>query len=379
MHGKMPPAERLEATIALRPVDRVVCAPLISGYAASYAHVPLIRFVNDFETGIHCLDRLKAAFPGWDCNRSSYTFMGFGPLLKNWWFQKVLLPGEGGIGEDSPFQILEEELATQEELLAIRRKGFTRYMTAVTRRIRPEAGLLHDLLWEHRFRKYFRRECRATRLRGQSQYYGAVSATAFEFFSMTRSSQAFAQDALRIGDDLIEILDMVEDAMLLNAIEQCKDSGVPRVLVSLARCGPTLLSSPQFDRFVWPGLKKVAIGLIRAGLTPVFHVETDWGRVLERFLELPKGKCILELDGGTDIFRAKEVLRDHTCLSGNLSCALLTDGSPTEVEEACRSLISGAGKGGGFIFSTSARVPIASRHENVKAMFEAVGKYGRYD
>ncbi|WP_005034140.1 uroporphyrinogen decarboxylase family protein [Holophaga foetida] len=379
MHGKMPPTERLEATIALRPVDRIVCAPFINGYAASYAHISQIQFLNDFDLGLHCLDRLKAAYPGWDCNRGSYSFLGYGPLLKNRWFQKVVLPGEGGLAEDTQYQILEEELATQEELLSIRKKGFTRYMMAVTKRVRPKAGLIHYLLWERRYRKFFLREREAARHRGQSQYYGAASGIAFEMFSMTRSLEKFTQDVFRLGEDLLEILDIVDGTGLQATIDQCRESGNPRVFVSLTRCGPAFLSPKYFDRFVWPGLKKMALGLIDAGLTPIFHLDTNWDRVMEKFLELPKGKSIIETDGDTDLFRAKEILKDHTCLAGDLPAAMLAVGSPSEVETYCRRLIDEVGKGGGFIFSTGCMMPINARHENVKAMFDTLAKFGRYD
>jgi len=374
----MSPQARLDASIALQPVDRIVCAPFINGYAGSFAGVTQVQFLNDFQLGLDCLAKLKAAYPGWDCNRGTYSLLGYGPLLKNNWLQKVLLPGEG-LEENAQYQIIEEENATSEDLLAIKKKGLTPYMLKVVKQVRPEAGLIHFLLWQWRFRRFFNREIQASRLRGQSAYYGAASAPAFELFSITRSLDKFTRDIFRMKDDLEEILAIANRAEIKRSITVARRSGVPRIFISLTRCGPMFLNPKQFDRFVWPCVKEMAEAYIAQGLTPVFHLDTDWGRVLEKFLEFPKGKCLIETDGDTDLFRAKEILKDHTCLVGDISAARLTLGAASEVEDYCKKLLQEVGKGGGYIFSTGCMMPINARHENVKAMFDTVAKHGRYD
>ncbi len=54
------------------------------------------------------------------------------------------------------------------------------------------------------------------------------------------------------------------------------------------------------------------------------------------FKELPKGSAILELDSVTDMFAAKEVLRDHLCLHGDVSAAMLSLGKPDDVARYCK-------------------------------------------
>ena len=131
--------ERLQATLQFKPVDRIVCGPFVFGYAASFAGVTQARFINDWDLAQRCMDKLKAAYPVWDLCRSVFADMGYGPTLRQCFIQKVALPGEE-LPEDSPYQILEEELATQEELRAIKTTGFQKYMIAVTKRIRPTRG-----------------------------------------------------------------------------------------------------------------------------------------------------------------------------------------------------------------------------------------------
>ena len=87
--------------------------------------------------------------------------------------------------------------------------------------------------------------------------------------------------------------------------------------------------------------------------------------------ELPKGKCVLSLDGKTDIFKAKEILGDHMCIMGDVPPGMFALGTPEEVTAYCKRLISEIGPAG-FILSSGCDVPIDARYENVKAMVEAV-------
>jgi uroporphyrinogen decarboxylase len=369
--------ERFKASVELQPVDRVMCAPFVQGYAASFCGVTQARYYNDFDLAMGCLDRVKAAYPVWDGIRSSYTDLGYSPLLRNRWFQKVNLPGEE-LPEDSSYQILEVSLATQEEMRTIRKSGLTKYMMTVTKRIRPDKGLIHFLLWEMRRKKIARREVVAAHKRGQVVYYGGTYSPPFELLSMTRGMTEFSTDLYRLKDELAEILWSIQSDCIKMAMDACKAVGVKHVFFVGCRCGTTFLNKKQFELYTWPFFKDAALKMIAAGITPIFHLDTNWGRAMEYFLELPKGRCIVETDGETDIFRAKEILRDHVCLSGDVPPSMMTVGSPTEVDEYCKKLIETVGHGGGFILSNGCTLPPNSKHENVKAIFESVAKYGQY-
>ncbi len=91
--------------------------------------------------------------------------------------------------------------------------------------------------------------------------------------------------------------------------------------------------------------------------------------------ELPKGKCICELDSTTDILNAKKILRDHMCIMGDVPASLLSIGKREDVEAYCKRLISVVGEGGGFILSTGCVCPIDARFENVKAMIDTGKSY----
>jgi uroporphyrinogen-III decarboxylase len=75
--------------------------------------------------------------------------------------------------------------------------------------------------------------------------------------------------------------------------------------------------------------------------------------------------------------RAKEVLGDKCCISGNVPVSLLTAGTHQEVKEYCRKLIEACSKGGGYILAAGSSVNNAPP-ENLRAMMEAAKEYGVY-
>jgi uroporphyrinogen-III decarboxylase len=111
------------------------------------------------------------------------------------------------------------------------------------------------------------------------------------------------------------------------------------------------------------------------GIMPLLHHDSNWEVMLPYFKELPARSAILELDGHTDMFKAKEILGDHLCLMGDVPASLLTLGTPEEVTEYVRKLIDGVGKGGGFILSSGCDIPIDAKWENVQAMVDAGKDY----
>ncbi len=108
------------------------------------------------------------------------------------------------------------------------------------------------------------------------------------------------------------------------------------------------------------------------------------GRYTERlecltdFAKQHKGKLIYWFDK-TDIIKAKEILGDYVCIRGNVPGSLLVAGTPQQVEDYVKTHIEGCMEGGGYIVDGAVSgIPDEARHENVKAMTDAVFKYGVY-
>ncbi|MGB4504804.1 MAG: uroporphyrinogen decarboxylase family protein, partial [Syntrophaceticus sp.] len=104
----------------------------------------------------------------------------------------------------------------------------------------------------------------------------------------------------------------------------------------------------------------------------VLHLDSDWTKNLEYFLELPAGKVAIELDGTTDIFKAHQVLRGHTCIIGDVGAPLFTIGTPQQISDYCQKLLHELGRDGGFILGSGCHIPLQAKHENVDAFFHSI-------
>jgi uroporphyrinogen-III decarboxylase len=82
-----------------------------------------------------------------------------------------------------------------------------------------------------------------------------------------------------------------------------------------------------------------------------------------------------DMAGYTDIFKAKQILGNHSCILGDVPPTLFTLGSPDQVTSYCNALLSEFKNDGGFILGSGCTVPYNSKHENVKAFFEASSKF----
>jgi uroporphyrinogen-III decarboxylase len=130
----------------------------------------------------------------------------------------------------------------------------------------------------------------------------------------------------------------------------------------------------QVERFSWKYLKALGELCISYGVTPLYHLDSDWTRGVKYFRELPKGKCILGLDGKTDIFKAKEIIGNHCCIMGDVPASLLSFGKSEDVDEYCKKLITEVGPTG-YIMSSGCDAPYNAKLENLKVMADSVFKY----
>jgi uroporphyrinogen-III decarboxylase len=136
------------------------------------------------------------------------------------------------------------------------------------------------------------------------------------------------------------------------------------------------MSTKVFDKFYWPTFKKLVMSLIKRGATPFIFFEGNFTSRLEYLLDFPKGSLLARFDT-TDIHRAKDVLKGHLCIEGNVPSTLLQVGSVQEVKDYCKNLIDTVGKGGGYILSPRSSTETANP-ANLRAMIEFTKEYGKY-
>jgi uroporphyrinogen-III decarboxylase len=124
-----------------------------------------------------------------------------------------------------------------------------------------------------------------------------------------------------------------------------------------------------WERFVWKYLKATADVIIEEGAAADLHIDGQWERDLDYFKAFPKGKCVFESDGVTDIYKIKEALGDRMPIKGDVSAVLTSLGTPDEVYNYCTRIIRDIGPG--LILSSGCSLPPNAKVENVKAMIAA--------
>ena len=142
---------------------------------------------------------------------------------------------------------------------------------------------------------------------------------------------------------------------------------------------PELYPPKFFEELYLPYLKKMVNEFYKAGFRSQLHADGNWTSAFSYLRELPKDAIAwIELDGTSDINKAKEVLGDRMAIKGDVSATLFTLGSPHDIEKYCKKLIDSIGVGGGFILSSGCDTPPTLKVENLKRMLETAKTYGVY-
>lgn len=199
------------------------------------------------------------------------------------------------------------------------------------------------------------------------------------FASYLRGLPGVISDMFRQPEKLLAACERVLEWRLARAAPATPDKyGFPRRVQvgSFHFCSDRFLGKKQFETFVWPTWKKQLLAAINLGYIASPFGEGKCDDRVEYFLEMPKRKVWIRFTE-VDMARAKDILRDHVCIGGNVPAALLQIGSPQEVEEYCQNLIKVCGKGGGFILGCGSSMD-EGKPANIKAMIESAKKYGRY-
>ena len=138
---------------------------------------------------------------------------------------------------------------------------------------------------------------------------------------------------------------------------------LPEVLFYESPAATHSINNKTFEDIVLPSWLEIVDALDKADIDVAFHCDSDWTRFLPYFKEFPRGRCILQLDGATDIYKAKEILNGHMAIQGDVPASLLTLGTPEQVYDYCKQIIEAIGKDGGFILSSGCSTPFDSKFE----------------
>lgn len=212
---------------------------------------------------------------------------------------------------------------------------------------------------------------------GFPQYLQGAAMPPFDVISHSlRGMSGTMMDMFRQPAKLEEMCEFILKKTLERPMPPPSEYGNIRIFMTNTRGSDEFMSMKQFQTFYWPTFKKLVMALIERGATPCIFFEGNFTSRLEYLLEFPKGKLLARFDT-TDIFRAKEVLKDHVCIEGNVPSSLLQVGTVKDVKDHCKKLIDICCKGGGYILSPRSSTDEV-KPENLKAMIEFTKEYGKY-
>jgi hypothetical protein len=368
-------AQRIQAAIRLEAVDRVPVAPWLDHFAASYTGLSKELFIRDNQKRFEAVLRTARELGPWDmtylAENVSRTLIMAAPARAYW-------PGRD-LPEDEIHQFEEFGVLGPGDYDLLRRWGLLALLREVARRLYPQVGVIEGLTMILSYTVAARRQVRSLRAAGIEPAVGFMHpGPLFEYWSIGRSLGNMCTDLYDRPGAIKAAGPVWARAMTRLAIAGAFSLGVNRVFVALSRSSPAIISSAHFEEFVYPDLRIIIGMLLEAGLTPVLHCDTRWTERLAAFRRFPARRCIIELDGDTDMIQAGEVLGGHSCLKGNVPASLTAFGTKDEVLTYCRRLIETLGRRGGFILSSGCSLPSNARTENVRALFEAAEEWGRF-
>jgi Uroporphyrinogen decarboxylase (URO-D) len=209
-------------------------------------------------------------------------------------------------------------------------------------------------------------------------FMGSITEAPFDFMSDTlRGMRGIMLDIHRRPELLLAAEEKVLKFQLEYAINWSRATGINVCFIPLHRGSDGFMSLPQFEKFYWPQLKALQVGLVEAGIQPFVFYEGVWDQRLTYLTELPKGKTA-GLFQSSDIFKVKEVVGETMCIMGGMPNSLLEAGTAEGVRSLTRKLCETVGKGGGYIMSNGVGELEGSRPELVKVWVEATKEFGVY-
>jgi hypothetical protein len=361
--------ERMQCAIDLEKPDRVPICPLVT--TASAAALTGQKNWEIVHQGFDAQQDLEISFfdefGGWD---------GVNPALTPEVFTaggfKVKKPTE----ESPEIQFLESEDTQYEDYEIIAEIGWMKFVTdhLIYR--------VSDIETPEEYNKLFAEVINGTqRAVGQYQKRGAfviypvLYMHPFFVLSLSRSMVKFTEDLFYRPKMVEKALARMTEEFISFGLPFCKDTGLKVMGLVEERAGAFFYPLKIFERFWWPYTRQIMDAFWAEGIKIWFHLDTCWDKNIPYFKELPRGSGIIDLDGTTDIFAAKERLRNHMCITGDVHPTLMSLGKPEEVAAYCKKLIDEIGGDGGFILCTGCGLPSAAKKENFTAMLETGRNY----
>jgi len=361
--------ERMACAIHLEKPDRVPICPLVmtSSAAALTGQKNWELVHRGYDAQLDAEIRFFDEFGGWDgvhpaLTPEVFTLAGF----------KVKKPTE----ESPEIQFLESEYTRYEDYEIIAETGWMNFVNQhlIHRVADIKTPEEHSQLFTEAQNGIFK-AIEEYEKRGAFIIYPVLNMHPFFTLSLSRSMVKFTEDLYYRPEMVERALKKMTEEFITLGLFTCKGTGLNVMGLVEERAGAYFYPLKIFDRFWWPYTEQIVDALWSEGITVWFHLDTCWDKNIPYFKKLPRKSAIIDLDGTTDIFAAKEQLRNHACIASDIHPTLMSLGKPEEVAAYCKKVIDEIGGDGGHILSTGCGLPSAAKKDNFIAMLETGKTY----
>ena len=212
---------------------------------------------------------------------------------------------------------------------------------------------------------------------GYPLYAGSATKAPFDVLGDSfRGTTPLMMDLYRRPEKVIAAMERLVPLMIGTGVGGAVANNNPLVFIPLHKGADGFMSNDQFEKFYWPSLKAVMLGLIDNGCVPCCFVEGGYNQRLEYLADIPKGQCIYIFDR-TDMTRARKVLGGKACIGGGFPISLIVTGNVRQVEDETKKLLDAAAGDGGYILSIGCAMDEA-KEDTLKAFINTGKQYGKY-
>jgi len=402
-------ARTIRDAIELRKPERVPICPFVGTYHARYAGVTVREAMYDYARLAEAMRKFHADFDV-DAYLSSGTYTP-GRVLELLDYKLYEWPGHG-VGEDQGYQTVEGEYLLAEEYDAVLQdpSGFwiNTYLPRVFGALKawqmlprftnlleiPNVGpafaafgtpevqeSLKALMKAGEAALEWRQavaaidtEVMATH--GLPSFRGGFSKAPFDIIGDTlRGTRPMMFDLFRRPAKVLEAVERIVPMAIQMGVRTSNLSRSPMVFMPLHKGVDSFMSPKDFEKFYWPTLKAVMLGLIEEGCVPMLFVEGAYNTRLDTLAKagLPEARTMWIFEN-TDMREAKAKVGGWGCIGGNVSGSLMNAATAQDVAAYVKDLLEGTAYNGGFILGTGVSLSEA-KAENFQAMITAGRAY----
>jgi len=364
--------ERFEAAVSLSEVDRAPVFPILVSAAPRLCGITQAEAWKDHNKAREAIIKCYRDF-GYDFASKPNFYYDQVPGKLTGAPVRNLIPGKQ-LAEEDVVQIDERPLFSRDDYDKIAALGWNAFWEEHYEKMsgRP----FSDLIKLQQFGTYiFNEDLKICEEQEVPILLSATVDSVMMAFSLSRTLIEFTKDLRQVPDKVEKAMQKATEDLISNALEMLKGRQRKGAFIVLERGSGALYPLHIFERFEWPFLKRYVETFVDEDITPWLHLDTDWSKNLPYFKQLPKGKCVADLDSTTNIFRAKEILNGHMCISGDVPASLFSVGKKEDVVDYCKKLIKEVGKGGGFMLTSGCECPVDVKRENLMAFVETGKNY----